>query len=147
MANAVLAQLEGNSLTGEELDRLRAFIREEQDSALGLLLQRLAEANEDGITINLLADDAELSPNEAAKLLKMSRPHLLKFMRDGELAFHTVGSHQRIKMSDLRTFMQAREKGAEILANALHGTQQTEPLVASKNVLAELDSTYAGDHE
>lgn len=147
MANAVLAQLEGNSLTGEELDRLRAFIREEQDSALGLLLQRLAEANEDGITINLLADDAELSPNEAAKLLKMSRPHLLKFMRDGELPFHTVGSHQRIKMSDLRTFMQAREKGAEILANALHGTRQTEPLVASKNVLAELDSTYAGDHE
>lgn len=139
MANAVLAQLEGNSLTGEELDRLRAFIREEQDSALGLLLQRLAEANEDGITINLLADDAELSPNEAAKLLKMSRPHLLKFMRDGELAFHTVGSHQRIKMSDLRTFMQAREKGAEILANALHGTRQTEPLVASKNVLAELE--------
>lgn len=147
MANAVLAQLEGNSLTGEELDRLRAFIREEQDSALGLLLQRLAEANEDGITINLLADDAELSPNEAAKLLKMSRPHLLKFMRDGELPFHTVGSHQRIKMSDLRTFMQAREKGAEILANALHGTRQTEPLVASENVLAELDSTYAGDHE
>lgn len=139
MANAVLAQLEGNSLTGEELDRLRAFIREEQDSALGLLLQRLAEANEDGITINLLADDAELSPNEAAKLLKMSRPHLLKFMRDGELAFHTVGSHQRIKMSDLRIFMQAREKGAEILANALHGTRQTEPLVASKNVLAELE--------
>nr|WP_288870571.1 helix-turn-helix domain-containing protein [uncultured Corynebacterium sp.] len=139
MANAVLAQLEGNSLTGEELDRLRAFIREEQDSALGLLLQRLAEANEDGITINLLADDAELSPNEAAKLLKMSRPHLLKFMRDGELPFHTVGSHQRIKMSDLRIFMQAREKGAEILANALHGTRQTEPLVASENVLAELE--------
>ena len=139
MANAVLAQLEGNSLTGEELDRLRAFIREEQGSALGLLLQRLAEANEDGITINLLADDAELSPNEAAKLLKMSRPHLLKFMRDGELPFHTVGSHQRIKMSDLRIFMQAREKGAEILANALHGIRQTEPLVASKNVLAELE--------
>ena len=69
----------------------------------------------------------------------MSRPHLLKFMRDGELPFHTVGSHQRIKMSDLRIFMQAREKGAEILANALHGIRQTEPLVASKNVLAELE--------
>lgn len=139
MASAVLAQLEGNSLTGEELDRLRAFIREEQDSALGLLLQRLAEANEDGITINLLADDTELSPNEAAKLLKMSRPHLLKFMRDGELPFHTVGSHQRIKMSDLRTFMQAREKGAEILANALHGTRQAQPVVTSENALAELE--------
>ena len=126
MSSAVLAQLQGNSLTDDELARLRAFIRNEQDSSLGILLQRLAEANEDGITINLLADDAELSPNQAAKLLKMSRPHLLKFMRDGDLPFHTVGSHQRIKMSDLRTFMQAREAGAEILANALHGTRRPE---------------------
>lgn len=139
MSSAVLAQLQGNSLTDEELARLRAFIRNEQDSSLGILLQRLAEANEDGITINLLADDAELSPNQAAKLLKMSRPHLLKFMRDGDLPFHTVGSHQRIKMSDLRTFMQAREAGAEILANALQGTRRPESPSLSQEALDELD--------
>lgn len=139
MSSAVLAQLQGNSLTDDELARLRAFIRNEQDSSLGILLQRLAEANEDGITINLLADDAELSPNQAAKLLKMSRPHLLKFMRDGDLPFHTVGSHQRIKMSDLRTFMQAREAGAEILANALHGTRRPESPSLSQEALDELD--------
>ena len=78
MSNALLGQLEGNSLGEAELERLREFIRKEQDSPLGVLLQRVAEANEDGITVNLLADDAELSPNQAAKLMKMSRPHLLK---------------------------------------------------------------------
>lgn len=139
MSSAVLAQLQGNSLTDDELARLRAFIRNEQDSSLGILLQRLAEANEDGITINLLADDAELSPNQAAKLLKMSRPHLLKFMRDGDLPFHTVGSHQRIKMSDLRTFMQAREAGAKILANALHDTRRPKSPSLSQEALDELD--------
>lgn len=121
MSNALLGQLEGNSLSEAELVRLREFIRKEQDSPLGVLLQRVAEANEDGITVNLLADDAELSPNQAAKLMKMSRPHLLKFMKDGDLPFHLVGSHQRIKMSDLRDFMAAREAGAEFVANALHG--------------------------
>ena len=63
MSSALLAQLEGNSLTAEELERLREFIRKEQNSTLGLLLQRLAVANEDGVTINVLAEDAELSPN------------------------------------------------------------------------------------
>jgi len=139
MSSALLAQLEGNSLTAEELERLREFIREEQDSTLGVLLQRLAEANEDGVTINLLAEDAELSPNQAAKLLKMSRPHLLKFMRDGDLPFHLVGSHQRIKMSDLRRFMQAREAGAEFVANAVHGSRTHSDSEYSDEALAELE--------
>lgn len=138
MSSALLAQLEGNSLTAEELERLREFIRKEQNSTLGVLLQRLAVANEDGVTINVLAEDAELSPNQAAKLLKMSRPHLLKFMRDGDLPFHLVGSHQRIKMSDLRRFMQAREAGAEFVANAVHGPRTHPDSVYSDQALAEL---------
>mgnify|MGYP002715087689 CR=1 FL=1 len=140
MSNALLGQLEGHSLTEPELERLRAFIRKEQDSPLGILLQRVAEANEDGITVNLLADDAELSPNQAAKLMKMSRPHLLRFMRDGDLPFHLVGSHQRIKMSDLRDFMVAREAGAEFVANALHGTRASAHSEYSDEALSELEN-------
>lgn len=139
MSNALLAQLKGHSLSAEQLERLRALVRAEQDTALGLLLQRLADASEDGVTINLLSDDEELSPNDAANLLKMSRPHLLKFMKDGHLPYHNVGSHKRIKMSDLREFMETREAGAEIVANALHGTRTVRTSTPSKAVVDELN--------
>ena len=138
MSNAVLGQLKGAELTHAEAERLRDFIQENTGSNLALVLRAILLALEDGQSVNVLADDAELSPNEAAKLLKMSRPHLLKFMRDGYLPFHMVGSHQRIRMSDLTVFMQAREAGAEILADALHGTPQepetpaTQPLSDSE---------------
>lgn len=129
MSNAVIAQLESQSLTQEEIAGLRDFIASAPDSNLALLLESILVALNEGQTINVLADDAEVSPNEAAKLLKMSRPHLLKFMRDGDLPFHMVGSHQRIKMSDLRNFMQARDAGARILAEALHGNNTSaDPL-------------------
>lgn len=62
MSKAVIAQLEGSSLTADELERLRAFIRSEKHSTLGMLLQRLIEVHEDGITLHFISDDAELSP-------------------------------------------------------------------------------------
>lgn len=73
-----------------------------------------------GQSVELLAHDAELSPNQAAALLKMSRPFLLAFMDRGDLPFHRVGTHRRIKMSDLLTFMDQREAGSAIVAGALH---------------------------
>lgn len=139
MSNAVLGQLDGHSISEDDLERLRAFVEEGGDSHLALLLRSMVMALDEGQTINVLADDAEVSPNEAAKLLKMSRPHLLKFMRDGLLPYHLVGSHQRIKMSDLRKFMQARETGAEILADALHGSPRAaENQTFSEDELDEL---------
>lgn len=127
MANAVLGKLEAGSLTDAELDQLREFINANEGTNLSLLLRSILLANEEGVGVNVLADDAEVSPNAAAKLLKMSRPHLLTFMRDGDLPYHMVGSHQRIKMSDLIEFMRAREAGAKFVAEATHRIDGTMP--------------------
>ena len=131
MSNAVLGQLKSTEFTDADAERLRDFIQENTGSNLALVLRSILLALEEGQSVNVLADDAELSPNEAAKLRMMSRPHLLKFMRDGYLPFHMVGSHKRIRVSDLTAFMQAREAGAEILADALHGTPQTPEVPAA----------------
>mgnify|MGYP001056312071 CR=1 FL=1 len=87
MSNAVLGQLKSTEFTDADAERLRDFIQENTGSNLALVLRSILLALEEGQSVNVLADDAELSPNEAAKLLKMSRPHLLKFMRDGYLPF------------------------------------------------------------
>jgi excisionase family DNA binding protein len=139
--SAPTSTLEASSIT--EVDRRRAeeFITTDEQSALSILLQQVLQATARGADIEVFSADAELSPNQASDLLKMSRPHLLSFMDRGELPFHRVGTHRRIKMSDLREFMQAREAGAEILANALHGgatAVDTSPEF-SADELSELD--------
>ncbi|MCQ4624879.1 helix-turn-helix domain-containing protein [Corynebacterium sp. CCUG 69979] len=119
---AILDRIEADELTKYEVQQVRDFIKANEDSTIAILLRRILTATEDGKNINVFADDAELSPNEAAKLLKMSRPHLTSFMDTGHLPYHMVGTHKRIKMSDLKAFMKSREEGAEIMVNALHNS-------------------------
>ena len=129
-----------SSITDEDRRRAEEFIAADEDSVLSLVLQRVLAANARGADIGLLAEDAEFTPNQAAELLKMSRPHLLSFMDRGDLPFHRVGTHRRIKMTDLRDFMAAREAGAEIVANAMSrgASKSVEPLSQ-----AELDELNA----
>ena len=105
-----------------------------------MFLQNVLAATARGADIGLVAEDAELTPNQAAEILKMSRPHLLSFMDRGDLAFHRVGSHRRIKMADLREFMAAREAGAEIVANAMSRSGSTSGHALSSAEQDELDS-------
>ena len=58
------------------------------------LLAELAEANE----VLLVHEEAELSPEAAAKVLGISRPLVYKRMDDGRLPFRQVGSHRRVSL-------------------------------------------------
>ena len=49
----------------------------------------------------------EVSPEDAAKMLGMSRPFVRKLMDKGDLPFRMVGSHHRIAVSDLETYWAA----------------------------------------
>lgn len=119
-ASSAHTHLAAGDVSVADRQRLESFISEtEQGSPVALLLQRVLSSVSRGSDIDMFADDAELSPNQAAELLKMSRPHLLKFMDRGDLPFRLVGSHRRIVMSDLVRFAAEREAGAQIVADAL----------------------------
>jgi len=63
------------------------------DSALGYLAQ--------GERVALLAEDRELSPNDAAAILRISRPLVVHRMDIGDLPFRYVGKHRRTKLKDV----------------------------------------------
>jgi excisionase family DNA binding protein len=49
----------------------------------------------------------------------MSRPHLVKLMDRGLLAFHMVGSNRRIRMADLLNYIDRNERASAYVSHVL----------------------------
>ncbi|MHB1833473.1 MAG: helix-turn-helix domain-containing protein [Solirubrobacteraceae bacterium] len=73
--------------------------------ALRLLVRRMVE----GERLTVLSPPQELSTQQVAELLHVSRPHLIKLLERGEIPFHKVGTHRRIASSDLLAYRAARD--------------------------------------
>ncbi len=82
------------------------------ETALGHLLQ--------GERVAVLAEDQELSPNDAADILGLSRPLVVHRMDVGDLPFRYVGKHRRTKLKDvlaLKLKIDAQRSAMEALAD------------------------------
>src|SRR3954468_19589708 len=79
--------------------------------AVDLLRRALLEIAQ-GHAVAVTALDAELTTQEAANHLKMSRPHLIRLLEEGKIRFRRVGTHRRIRFGDLgrRTGRRPRRK-------------------------------------
>lgn len=112
------------ALPEEETAKLRELIGElPEGSPLAVLLQRLLTAARAGKRVTLFESDEDLTPNEAAEVLGMSRPHLLKLLDTGVIAFHRVGTHRRISMANVLDYIERRDRASAHVAHAL-GTRE-----------------------
>jgi len=64
-------------------------------------LQALLVHLVNGQGVAILAEDREISPNDAAEILGISRPLVVHRMDVGDLPFRYVGKHRRAKLKDV----------------------------------------------
>lgn len=72
-------------------------------SALRLLVEVLTEIGE-GNAVNIIPIHAELTTQEAADALNVSRPFFVKLLEEGFIPFHKTGTHRRVQYQDVMSY-------------------------------------------
>ena len=131
------------SLARESLKRISSFltsgksdlsIRIQDDDQLGpdivlpasvlrLLKGILAEMAQ-GHGVALLPIQAELTTQQAADLLNVSRPYLIRLLEDRKIPFRLVGQHRRVRFEDLLAFQRKDDEERRRVADELTADAQ-----------------------
>lgn len=94
-------------------------------SALAALAQVLDSfAHGEGVTV--LPSQAELTTQQAADALHVSRPFLIGLLDAGHIEYRTVGTHRRVKAASLIRYLREDDKRRQAAADAL--TAETREL-------------------
>lgn len=86
--------------TGAALRRVRGDGHERTIELPREVLGQVANGN----GVRVVPVHAELTTQQAADLLNVSRPHLVEVLESGAIPFHPVGPHRRVWLGDLRAY-------------------------------------------
>lgn len=109
--------------SAEELSRLLASLPETERARIQLdgkdlilprfavaLLRDLLVEIAQGNAVTIVPTHAELTTQEAADILNVSRPHLVKLLESEAIPFTRTGTHRRIRFQDLMEY-RAKQSG------------------------------------
>lgn len=72
-----------------------------------------------GHGVRVISIDDELTTQEAASILNVSRPFLIKLLDEGKIAYRKVGSHRRVRTDSLMRYKSADDERANADADEL----------------------------
>lgn len=87
-------------------------------AALRMLVDILANMAE-GNAISIVPIHAELTTQQAADFLGVSRPHVVALIERGELTHHKAGTHHRIYLKDVLAYRERRLSHGKAALDAL----------------------------
>ena len=101
----------------------------ELPSGIAELLMEILEAVAAGRGVTIIPEDAELTTVQAADILNVSRPYLIKLLEE-EMAipYRKVGKHRRIRMEDVMNYKQAIDQEREAVLDELVEEAQAQDM-------------------
>ena len=75
-------------------------------SAVRILFTALQEMAK-GHSVTLLPVDTELTTQQAAELMRVSRPSLIKMLDENKLPYRKVGAHRRVRYEDVLRYLES----------------------------------------
>ena len=77
--------------------------------SLFLILKRIVPHLTHGRAVTIVPINKEVTTQEAANILNVSRPYLVKLLEQGDIPFIKVGVHRRIRLDDLMEYKERRD--------------------------------------
>lgn len=77
---------------------------------LFFVLERVAEVLARGDSVTIVPVGKELTTQQAADLLNVSRQYLVRLLEEGRIPFSKTGKHRRLKIEDVLRFKGSRDK-------------------------------------
>ncbi|HXE04926.1 MAG TPA: excisionase family DNA-binding protein [Bryobacteraceae bacterium] len=91
------------------------------------LLMDILEAMAAGRGVTIIPENAELTTVEAASILNVSRPYLIKLLDEKVIPHRLVGSHRRILIDDVMAYRQRIDAEREdVLAQLTADAQEND---------------------
>ncbi len=93
---------------------------------LVVMLRAVVEQLRAGNGVSVASVHAELTTVEAAEMLGVSRPHLVKLLEQGAMPHRMVGSHRRVRLVDVLAYRDRQDERSRRALDEL--TAQAEEL-------------------
>ncbi len=113
---------------GEDL-RIRVVDDQEEEmivlpATIVTLLLGMLRMKAEGLGIALTPLHSELTTKQAADILHVSRPFIIKLLDAGDIPYHKVGRHRRIRREDVMTYKRKFRQEREAFLDRLVAESQ-----------------------
>ncbi len=111
-------------VTGKEGQEVTVQVPREAFELFTQILAQMANGN----AVTLVPVHAELTTQQAADMLNVSRPFLVRLLDEGKIPYRMVGTHRRVRAEDVLSYQKASYEESKQALDELSRIAQEQEL-------------------